>query len=179
MAERTDARTWTHRAVFLMLAFVIIVAQLVPLDMRPTAWAAPDLLLVITLVWVARKPRYLPVLVIAFVFLAADFLFQRPPGLWAALVVMLTETIRRQHREFRQMPLFVEWGTITFGVVAITVLNRLALAITMVPQAPLGLTLIQMIGTILIYPLVVLIAHFIFGVSRAAPGEVGSRGQRI
>lgn len=179
MGDRTDARTWTHRGVFVMLAFVIIVAQLVPLDMRPVAWAPPDLLLVITLVWVARKPRYLPVLVVGFLFLAADFLFQRPPGLWAALVVVLTETIRRQNRDFRNMPLLVEWGTITFGIVAITLINRLVLFVTVVPQAPLGPTLIQMIGTILIYPLVVLVAHFIFGVSRSAPGEIGSRGQRI
>lgn len=179
MAERADARTWMNRGIFLLLAFVIIVAQLVPLDMQPIGWAPPDLLLVITLVWVARKPRYLPVLVIGLLFLAADFLFQRPPGLWAALVVILTETIRRQNREFRQMPIMVEWSTITIGIVAITILNRLALAITMVPQAPLGLTLIQMIGTILIYPLVVLVAHFVFGVSRSTPGEIGSRGQRI
>ncbi len=179
MAERADARTWMNRGIFMLLAFMIIVAQLVPLDMRPIGWAPPDLLLVITLVWVARKPHYLPVFVIGFLFLAADFLFQRPPGLWAALVVILTETIRRQNREFRQMPIMVEWGTITFGVIAITLVNRLALFVTMVPQAPLGMTLIQMIGTILIYPLVVVIAHFIFGVSRAAPGEIGSRGQRI
>lgn len=179
MAERADARTWTHRFAFMALAFVIIIAQLVPLDMRPVAWAPPDLLLVITLVWVARKPHYLPVFVIACLFLAADLLFQRPPGLWAALVVILTETIRRQNRDFRNMPIMVEWGTITFGIVAITVINRLVLFVTMVPQAPLGMTLIQMIATIAIYPVVVMIAHFIFGVTRSAPGEIGSRGQRI
>ena len=119
MAERADARTWTHRCIFMGLAFVIVVAQLVPLDMRPINWAPPDLLLVITL------------------------------------------------------------GTITIGIMAITVLNRLILAITMVPQAPLGMTLIEMIATILVYPLVVLVAHFIFGVRRSAPGEIGSRGQKI
>ena len=179
MAERADARTWTNRCIFMALAFVIIVAQLVPLDMQPIGWAPPDLLLVITLVWVARKPHYLPVLVIGFLFLVADLLFQRPPGLWAALVVILTETIRRQNRDFRNMPLMVEWGTITIGIVAITLMNRLVVFMTMVPQAPLCLTLIQMIATIAIYPVIVLIAHFIFGVSRSAPGEIGSRGQRM
>ena len=179
MAERADARTWTHRCIFMGLAFVIVVAQLVPLDMRPINWAPPDLLLVITLAWVARTPHYLPVFVIGVLFLIADLLFQRPPGLWAALVVILTETVRRQNRDFRNMPIMVEWGTITIGIMAITVLNRLILAITMVPQAPLGMTLIEMIATILVYPLVVLVAHFIFGVRRSAPGEIGSRGQKI
>ncbi len=179
MAERVDSGTWIKRGVFLGVAFLIIVADLVPLDMRPDAWAAPDLLLLAALAWVVRKPNYAPVLVIAAVFLLADLLFLRPPGLWAALVVILSETIRRQNREFRDMPLLVEWGTIAAGIVAITLINRLVLAIVVSPQAPLGLTLIEMIATILAYPVVVLVAHFIFGVSRVAPGEVGSKGQLL
>ena len=179
MAERTDTRTWLHRGLFVIVAFTIVVLQLVPRDMRPSAWAGPDLLLVVTLLWVARKPRYLPVSVIAVFFLFADFLFMRPPGLWAALVVVLTEVIRRQHRDFRNMPMFVEWGTIAIGIVGITVVNRLVLAAVMAPQAPLGLTLIELTATIAVYPIAVLVAHYLFGVSRAAPGELGSRGQRL
>ena len=177
MAERTDSKTWINRGLFAVLAFGLIVIDLVPLDMRPAPWAAPDLLLAATLVWVARKPSYVPVLVIALLFLMTDFLFMRPPGLWAALVVAFSEVIRRQNRDFRNMPMLVEWGTIAFGIVAITIANRLVLAIVMAPQAPLALTLIEMIATIMVYPFVVLVAHFAFGVSRIAPGEVGSKGQ--
>lgn len=177
MAERTDNKTWVQRGVFLLAAFVLIVIDLVPLDMRPSLWVSPDLLLAATLVWVARKPNYVPVFVIALLFLLTDFLFMRPPGLWAALVVVLTEMIRRRHREFRNMPLLVEWGTVAFGVATITITNRIVLAIVMSPQAPLGLTLIEMIATILVYPAVVLVAHFVFGIARTAPGEIGSRGQ--
>lgn len=177
MAERANSKTWINRGIFVGLAFVLIVVDLVPLDMRPSFWIAPDLLLAITLVWVARKPRYLPVLVIALLFLITDFLFMRPPGLWAALVVVLTEVIRRQNRDFRNMPLLVEWGSIAFGIVAITIANRVILALVMIPRASLGLTLIEMVATILVYPIVMVIAHFAFGVSRTAPGEVGSRGE--
>jgi rod shape-determining protein MreD len=179
MAEGADTRTWMHRGMFALIAFVIIVIQLVPLDMRPVGWAGPDLLLAATLAWVARKPTYLPVFVIAVLFLMADFLFLRPPGLWAALVVILTEVMRSQHNDFRNMPIFVEWGTIAIGIVAITLANRLALAIVMAPQAPFGLTLLEMIATIAAYPFVVIVAHYVFGVSRAAPGEIGSKGQRL
>ena len=179
MGERADSRTWMHRGVFMLLAFVIVVAQLVPLDMQPSHWAPPDILLAVTLAWVARKPAYLPIFVIATLFLMTDLLFQRPPGLWAALVVILTETIRRQNHDFRNMPALIEWSTITIGIIAITLINRLILTIVMVPQAPLGLTLVQMITTILSYPLVVLVAHFLFGVTRSAPGQLGSRGQKI
>jgi len=179
MAERADARIWMHRGIFVLIAFWIIVFQLVPLDLRPSNWAAPDLLLVLTLAWVARKPRYLPVPIIAAFFLMADFLFMRPPGLWTVLVVILTETIRRQHREFRNMTLLMEWGTIAIGVIAITLINRLVLALVMAPQAPLGLAAMEMSATIVVYPVVVLFAHFLLGVRRAAPGEVGRKGQPL
>lgn len=177
MAERADNRTWVHRGIFVVLAFLLIVIDLVPLDMRPSLWVSPDFLLAATLVWVARKPSYVPVLIIAILILMTDFLFMRPPGLWAALVVILTEIIRRQNREFRNMPFLVEWGTIAFGIVAITIANRVVLALVMAPQAPLAPTLIEMIATILVYPFVLITAHFAFGVSRTSPGEVGSRGQ--
>lgn len=179
MADRADARTWMHRGIFVALAFWIIVFQLVPLDMRPANWAGPDLLLAATLLWVARKPAYLPVPVIAGFFLMADFLFMRPPGLWTLLVVLLTETIRRQHREFRNMTLVVEWGTIAIGIIGITLINRLIIALVMAPQAPFGLAIMEMSATIVVYPLVALFAHFLLGVSRAAPGEVGRRGQQL
>ncbi len=179
MAEIASTKVWMNRIVFVALAFVIIVIQLVPLDMRPAIWAAPDVLLVATLVWVARRPAYLPVLVVAALFLMTDLLFQRPPGLWAALVVMLTEWVRKRSNGIRNMPLLLEWGTIAVGIVAITLANRLVLAIVVTPQPALGLTLIQMISTILVYPLVVLVAHFVFGISRPAPGQLDSRGQRL
>ena len=177
MAEWADSKTWTNRLIFVALAFVLIVIDLVPLDMRPSLWAPPDVLLAATLAWVARKPSYVPVFVIAAIMLLADFLFLRPPGLWAALVVVLSETIRRQHREFRNMPLLAEWGTIAFGIAAITLVNRVVLAVVMAPQAPLAPTLIEMVATILVYPIVLIAAHFIFGVTRTARGEVGNKGQ--
>ena len=179
MAKAADRKTWVNRGVFIILAFVFIVVDLVPRDMRPPVWAAPDFLLAATLAWVARKPTYLPVLVVAAFFLMTDFLFMRPPGLWAALVVILTEVIRGQNRDFRNMPFLVEWGTIATGIVAITLVNRLVLAIVMLPQAPLGLTLLEMLATIAVYPAVLIIAHFVFGVTRTAPGETGNRGHLL
>lgn len=177
MSDRTDARTWMHRAIFVAVGFWIIVFKLAPLNMQPAGFAGPDLLLVITLVWVARKPQYLPLPVIVAFFLMADFLFMRPPGLCTALVVILTETIRRQHRDFRTMTLFAEWTAMGVGVVAITLANALILAIVMIPQPPLTLVATEMVTTILVYPLVALIAQLVFGISKTAPGDTGRRGQ--
>ena len=179
MADAPTTRIWFGRLIFIVLALALIFTQLLPLNTRPTVWAAPNWLLMMTLAWVARRPDYAPIFVIAVVFFLTDLLFQRPPGLWAALVVILSEMIRKRAKGIRNMPFALEWGSVAAGIVAITLINRAALMVVMIDQAPLGLTLIQMVMTIIFYPLVVAIAHFLFGVSRPALGQVDSRGHRL
>ena len=199
MADQPSASLWVGRVAFGGLCLLLIFIQLLPLDVSATwardpfatpdpalpvavttaSWAGPDILLLSALVWVARRPDLAPFAVIGVIFLLCDLLFQRPPGLWAALVLILTEVIRSRAGDIRNMPLALEWGTVAMGIIAITLANRALLTIAMTPQAPLGLTLIQMILTILFYPVVVLMAHFIFGVSRTAPGQVNALGQRL
>ena len=179
MADAPSSQTLIGRAVFIALALGMIFVQLVPFSLEPGGWAWPDLLLVITVVWVARRPDYAPFVVIALIFLLTDLLFQRPPGLWAALVLIMTEVLRARRARLRNMPLAFEWGSVAVLIVAITLANRIVLAVVMLPQAPLGLTLIQMVMTILAYPLVALVAHLLLGVTRSAPGAVDSWGHRI
>lgn len=179
MADAPTTRVWFGRMVYIVISLGIIFAQLLPLNTSPTAWPAPSWGLAATLAWVARRPEYAPLAVIAMLFFLADLLFQRPPGLWAALVVILSEMIRKRAKGIRNMPFPLEWGSVALGIVAITVINRVALTVVMAPQAPLGLTLIQMIMTIIFYPLVVAIAYFLFGVSRPALGQVDSQGHRL
>jgi rod shape-determining protein MreD len=178
MADIAEPSTWARRAVFVLLASIVTITQLVPLNLQPAGWAAPDLLLAMTCVWVARRPSYVPVYIVAAVFFATDLLFQRPPGLWAALVVLLSEAIRTRHRELRSMSFAAEWAFVALGLVTITLANRIVLAIVMTPLAPLGLTMMQLGGTVLIYPLVVFVAHYLLGVAYAAPGDMRKIGQR-
>jgi rod shape-determining protein MreD len=179
MAETPTARRWLGRLTFLGLALLIVFAQLLPLNTIPRLWASPDLLLALTLVWVARRPDLLPVPLIALVFLVTDLLFQRPPGLWTALVLILTEIVRARAATLRNVPFPLEWMTVAAGILAVTLANRAVLAIVLTPQAPLGLTLIQTLMTVLVYPLVVGLSHVLFGVSRPAPGEVDALGHRL
>lgn len=144
----------------------------------PRRWAGPDILLLVTLVWAARRPDYLPAFLVAGIFLLADFLFQRPPGLWAALVLIFTEILRSRARNLRVVPFPLEWAGIAAGVIAITLINRFTLMLVLVPQAPLGLTLVQLVLTLAFYPAVVFGAYLI-GVSRPAAGEVDALGHRL
>ncbi len=179
MAEAASARIWSKRAMFGVIAFGIVFLQLLPLNTVPKLWAMPDFLLVFTMVWVARRPDFVPVLGIAVVFLMADLLFQRPPGLMTATVVLASEAVRARAMGLRNASFGLEWFTVALAIAGITVGNRLVLALVMTPQAPLGLTLIQMVMTILVYPVIVALAHLVFGVSRPAPGEVNALGQKL
>ena len=145
----------------------------------PARWIAPDLMLLITLAWVARRPSFAPILAIAAIFFLADLFYQRPPGLWTALVLILSETLRARSKSMRTLPFGLEWATVAGGIVLITAIERFTLSMVLVPQASLGLTLTQLTLTILCYPLVVFASYALFGVSRPAPGEVDELGHRV
>lgn len=151
--------------------------ELLPND--PVRWFAPDILILLAMAWIARRPSLVPAVAIAAVFLLADFLFQKPPGLWAGLVLILSEVIRSRAYTLRTLPFWMEWATIGTGIVIITAIERFTLSMVLIPQASLGLTLIQLTLTILAYPLVVFVSYALFGVSRPAPGEVDEFGHRL
>lgn len=179
MADTPTVQILIGRLWFVLLCCGVMFVYLLPLDTRPDTWPVPDFMLLIAVIWTARRPDYAPVTTIAAVFLLADLLFHRPPGLWTALVVILTEVLRRRSRQIRNMTLMLEWAFVAVGMVGVTLGYRFALAIVMMPQAPLSLTMIQMAMTVIIYPAIVGLAQVLFGVSRPAPGQTDSLGHRL
>jgi rod shape-determining protein MreD len=63
-------------------------------------------------------------------------------------------------------------------IVAITLSNRLILAVLSVEQPSLGLILIQMVATLAVYPLIVLISESLLGVQKLSPAEAEALGSR-
>jgi len=178
MAEFSAARVWTMRLAFLLLALLILSSHLIPLDTQPRRWAPPDLLTAFTFAWLLRRPDYVPALLIASVVLLADFLLMRPPGLMAFLMVLGTEYARRRATGLTEASFVGEWVAVGLILTAIMVLNRFALLLFAVVQAPLGLTVVQLIATILCYPLVALITQSLMRVHKPAPGDGEMAGAR-
>lgn len=178
MAEFSTSRLWLMRIGFLVLALLIMFFHLLPMDTVPRRWAPPDLLIAFAFAWVLRRPDYVPALSMAVVMLMADLMFQRPPGLLAMLLVLGCEYLKNQTAGLREASFLGEWAAVAIVLVGITILNRLILMIVAVPLAPLGLSLIQMVLTIAVYPVVVLITQTLFGVRKPAPGDAGAFGAR-
>ena len=171
--------SWAARVSYLVLAFVLLAAPLLPLNTVPRAYGTPDILLAVTAAWSARRPDTLPALVVAGVFLLADFLFQRPPGLYVALVLMMTESLRRRSARLRKGAFVAEWTTVSAWIAAVGLANHLILAALMTPQAALRYTLVQIVLTVALYPVIAGVAHMALGLRRPAQGEVDALGHRL
>lgn len=179
MADRAPTQLWIMRTLYLALVMGILFFQLMPINTVPRVWAGPDLMLALTIAWVLRRPECVPPLLVAALFLLADLLLHRPPGLWAALVLVTAEMLRARYVGLRDMTFAAEWAAVGFALVALTLTYRTILGVMVVDQTPLGLSLIQLIMTLAAYPVVVIISQSLFGIRKRAPGDLDTLGGRI
>ncbi|MFW2543352.1 rod shape-determining protein MreD [Primorskyibacter sp. 2E107] len=178
MVERGPAHIWAMRGTYLALAMVVIFLHLLPLQTMPRQFAGPDLLVALTFAWALRRPDYVPMVLVAGVMLLADLLFGRPPGLWAALVLIATEWLKRRDRRMRDTTFVAEWITVAVVLVLLQIAYRLTLGVLIVPGGALFLSVMQCAMTVLVYPAVVGLSHVILRVRRRAPGELDPMGRR-
>lgn len=195
MVERRQTQRLVFIMLFLGLAALVTFTRLLPLGgygsgvvgeneqgMVRAALSAlpmPDILLCLTLAWVVRRPDLLPAPVIAGYFFFEDILLLRPPGLWALIVLFATEWLRGRSEQMRGYGFGLEYMVIVPLLLVMFVANRAVLAFVMIPLEPLGLSLAHLLGTIVIYPGIVAVSHFVFGLRKPATGEVDALGQRL
>lgn len=178
MIDRSHGVVMAYMALFAGLALLSLFLRMLPINTMQSI-PGPDFLLALAFAWVLRRPDYLPALLVAAVFLTEDLLLMRPPGLWALMVLLATEFLRSRGALTRELTFPVEWAMVSAAMVAIFIGNRLVLALLLVPQVPLGLSLLQLFLTIVAYPLVVLVSHFLLRVRKPATGEVDSLGRKL
>lgn len=179
MVDPLSRQRLFHRALYIGVALLVLFLRLLPLSSGASGWPGPDITLAVTLAWLLRRPEYVPAVLVVAVMLVEDLMFQRPPGLWALIVLGGTEFLRDREASLRDLPFALEWLTISALLLAMVLANRLVLALMMVPQPALGLALLHLLATIAAYPLVVIASYTAFGLRRAAPGEVDAFGRRL
>ncbi len=178
MVDPLTMRRWTYRLLFAAIASVVVFVRILPLDLTAGHIPGPDIVLLFALSWVLRRPDYVPVALVAAVFLLTDMLFMRPPGLWSALAVMAVEFLRSRAHVSRELPFLVEWMMVTAVLSAMILANRLILTVFLVSQPGFGQDVMLLLATALAYPLVVLFSATVLGVRKMAPGEVDQLGHR-
>lgn len=178
MAETLQSNRLAHVGFFLLIAASIAFVQLLPLPDSAGGVPGPDILLLVAFCWGLRRPDLLPTPVVALVFLLADVLFMRPLGLWAGLVVIAFEILRSRSTAWRELNFLLEWAMVTGIIVGVFFANAAILAIFIVDQPGLGVTLLRLIATILFYPVVAFILMRVVGLYKLAPGAVDRLGHR-
>lgn len=179
MTNVSVLRLWSMRAAFVGMALLVLLVDLLPLQTLPRGWAGPDLLFGLAMAWSVRRPSYVPIPLLGAVFLLADLLLSRPPGLAAALMLLACSDLRRRMWRLRDSGFAAEWMRATLLIVAVAVGYRIVLALLLVPVPPLGLSAFHTLATALCYPLAVGLSVLVFGVRLSAPGDLDSQGQRI
>lgn len=178
MDEISLTRLWLMRIAFVLICLFVLFFRLLPLEFTPRRLAGPDLMLAFAFAWVLRRPEYVPVWIVAGLFLLADLLLGRPPGLFAATSLLAFEHLRARAPGLRDMPFTVEWVTVAMAMGFAVLAYRLVLAVTLVEIPSFHLAVISLAATIALYPAVVLVTRFGFGLRKVALGEVNALGQR-
>lgn len=179
MTDTSGLQLWVMRGVFVLLAMVILLGNLLPLQTLPRNWGAPDLLLCFALVWSVRRPDYVPLSILAVLFLLADFLLQRPPGLAAALMVLACADMQVRTRVLRDAGFAAEWARAGILIVGIALIQHVVLLVLLVDAPRLGLLIFQTALSAAIYPVCVALSAGLMGVRMTAPGDIDGLGQRI
>lgn len=178
MGDPVSIQRALHWGLFCLLATAIVFFALLPLDIEAVTIPGPDVLLLLCLVWMMRRPDYAPAGLIIAITLIADFLFLRPPGLWTLIVLAGTEFIRTREPGWRDTPFLLEWLTASVLITVMSLAHALILAIFVVQQPPFGATLIQVIMTVVFYPIASALLGRAFGIRKRAPGEPDALGHR-
>ncbi|OSP56302.1 hypothetical protein [Pseudoruegeria sp. SK021] len=176
MNESRLAQRAVLQGMFVVLCTLFVFIRLLPLNTGPDPWPGPDLMLALTMAWAIRRPDLVPVWLVAPVFFVADMLLMHPPGLWTALVILTVEWLRKRQRRLRTLSFLAEFALVALLVTLLVCLHWLVLTMAFVSQPGLGVQLVQVPITLAAYPVVVLLGHYGFGVTKRPAPEGFGRG---
>ena len=164
---------WTYRLLFAFVLVAIMMVNLLPVDVLPGQVPAPDIAFCFIAAWILRRSDYSSVVVIAGTTLLMEIIFFRPPGLWTALVLLAAEYLRRNAERIRYLSFPAEWTHIAVVYLAISATYHLLMTMSFVSQPNFRGLLLQVLVTVLLYPLIVAVTVHVFRVRKPSSTEVG------
>ena len=151
--EDPPLRILRLRLTYLLIVMLEVVFQTLPIHSSPYQFATPDIPLVITFVWVMRRPDVMNPILITIAFLFADMILMRPPGLWTLIALCASMFLRVRALYFREIIFFYEWLMIAIIIIISFTAHYFVLILTFLPIQNLELLAMQAFITIMLYPI--------------------------
>ena len=166
MVREGALEVWAYRGLATVLIFGWIFLTLLPFGGSSFGLPWPDLAFCLMIAWILRRPELLPFPLVVALGLVMDFLFFKVPGAWTLILLVSTEVLRKSSEQEGNSGFVYETIAVIGTVFGAFLGHRALLALFGAPQPPLGGTLLELVFTLLAYPLVVLATVFIFRIRR-------------
>ena len=140
------------RCIFLVMAIFLIMLPTLPIRADFNHIFIPDLLLIMTFTWVMQRPDVIGPITITIVFLFADFILQRPPGLWAVIVLLAATFLGMRSARFKEIFFIYEWATVSVIIVFCYLTQYILMRLTFLAIYDLKLLTTTALTTIFFYP---------------------------
>ena len=140
------------RLTYLLIVMLLVLFKTMPIHTSTDQFAMPDIPLVITFVWVVRRPDVMGPILITLAFIFADMILQRPPGLWTLIVLCGSMFLRSRTIYFKEVIFFYEWLMIAIVVIFCFTAHQFLLLLTFLPTHNLAVLVKQALLTIMLYP---------------------------
>ncbi len=179
MINFQNIQSWAYYIKYLMICFIILSLQLLPMKIVHQEVLWPNLIYLITVAWLIRKPSYLPVILILFVHIISDILLLMPLGLWSALSLIGYEFLRWRSLSQGRLKLGQELLLVNIVLILLTFIQIGIEFIFKIESPPIGMILLQLTFSLLIYPIVIFVLHSILRVRHFERSETVTRGKSV
>ena len=149
------------RLLYIALAALCITLPLVTLDYSVDRRLPPDLLFALSIAWIVRHGRSANMPLVVGMALLADFVLMRPIGLGAVMMLLTSEVARNNARILRDQGFVLEWITFGIGLGLMMLAQNLLLALSLSETPSLGDIGQILLATIVCYPFIVALLHYI------------------
>lgn len=153
MMQDPPLRILRLQLTYLAIVALVVLLQTLPVQSLPYPFVPADVPLAITLAWIMRRPDVMSPIVITLAFLFADTILQRPPGLWTLIVLCASIFLRMRTRGRKEVLFIYEWFIISLVIGVSFLTQYFALMFTFLPVPDLQPYLVQVLLSILIYPI--------------------------
>ena len=170
---------WMYRIGYVGVGSTCILLSIIPFDLSANTLPYPDIFYCFTMIFIVRRPEYVSVWAVFFVFFLRDILTQAPLGLFTFLVIMASEVVRANIQAFREYNFWLEWLWVAAIFIVIMVVQQTILALTLSDMPQLMENILPILLTVMAYPAIVGLVQYGFGLQRPQPGELDAWGNRL